>query len=56
MDDYRVDSSKEVWFGRRDFVHLIQTDKAWYIPGQLVRFRVLSLDHKLLSLSGPVNL
>lgn len=50
LADYTVDSIKEVALRQLKTIHLIQTDKAWYTPGQLVRFRILSLNHILYPL------
>lgn len=47
LANYTVDSMKEVALRQPETIHLIQTDKAWYTPGQLVRFRILSLNHIL---------
>ena len=47
MPDYKVDTIKEVSLRQAEVIHLIQTDKAWYTPGQLVRFRILSLNNLL---------
>ena len=46
---------KEVHFYKADPIHLIETDKAWYTPGQLVRFRLLSLDHLLHPITKKVG-
>ncbi len=53
--DYKVDAATEVHFRRPSPILLVQTDKAWYTPGQLVRFRALSLDHLLRPLVKPVG-
>ena len=55
LPDYKVDVEKEVAVNRVELEPLIQTDKAWYTPGQLVRFRILSLDHKLRPILDPVS-
>ena len=55
LPDYKVDVEKEVGVNRVELEPLIQTDKAWYTPGQLVRFRILSLDHKLRPILDPVS-
>ena len=47
LPDYKVDEQKEVAIGQIEMEPLIQTDKAWYTPGQLVRFRILRLNHRL---------
>ncbi len=56
LPDYTVDSIKEVAIRQLETIHLIQTDKAWYTPGQLVRFRILSLNHILYPLLDLVCL
>lgn len=55
LPDYKVDSTKEVVIRQTDIIHLIQTDKAWYTPGQLVRFRILSLNHLLHPILNTVG-
>ena len=55
VTDYKIDSVKEVVLVKTDDIDLIQTDKAWYTPGQLVRFRVLSLDRMLYPIMDPVS-
>jgi len=54
LPDYKVDVHKEVAIGQVEMEPLIQTDKAWYTPGQLVRFRILSLNHRLRPILDPV--
>ncbi len=56
LPDYKVDSIKEVALRQLETIHLIQADKAWYTPGQLVRFRILSLNHILYPLLDLVCL
>ena len=56
LPDYTVDNIKPVALRQLETIHLIQTDKAWYTPGQLVRFRILSLNHILYPLLDPVCL
>ena len=56
LPDYTVNSIKEVAIRQLENIHLIQTDKAWYTPGQLVRFRILSLNHILYPLLDLVCL
>ena len=51
-----VEVLKEVRFSTLDPIHLIETDKAWYTPGQLVRFRLLSLDRTLHPITHTVGL
>lgn len=53
--NYTVDDIKEVSVTPFEPIHLIQTDKAWYTPGQLVRFRILSLNYILHPLLDPVG-
>ena len=55
LPDYKVDVEKSVSLSKTELEPLIQTDKAWYTPGQLVRFRVLSLDHQLRPILDPVS-
>lgn len=56
LPDYKVDTYiKEVAVSQKELEPLIQTDKIWYTPGQLVRFRILSLDHKLHPILNPVR-
>lgn len=55
LPDYAVDNIKEVALKKDETIHLIQTDKAWYTPGQLVRFRILSLNYILYPLLDPVS-
>lgn len=55
LPGYTVDATKEVALKQLENIHLIQTDKAWYTPGQLVRFRVLSLNYMLYPLTDPVR-
>ncbi len=56
LPDYTVDNIKPVALRQLETIHLIQTDKAWYTPGQLVRFRILSMNHILYPLLEPVCL
>ena len=56
LPDYKVDVQKEVAINQMEMEPLIQTDKAWYTPGQLVRFRILSLNHRLHPILDPVRL
>ena len=53
--DFIADTAKIVYLLDKEKINLIQTDKAWYTPGQLVRFRVLSLTHSLRPVLSPVN-
>ena len=55
LPDYKVDLKKEIAVTQTEMEPLIQTDKAWYIPGQLVRFRILSLNHMLHPILEPVS-
>lgn len=55
LANYTVDSMKEVALRQPETIHLIQTDKAWYTPGQLVRFRILSLNHILFPILDLVK-
>ena len=56
LPDYKVDEQKEVAIGQIEMEPLIQTDKAWYTPGQLVRFRILRLNHRLRAILDPVRM
>lgn len=47
FDNYTVDNIKEIVLKQPETIHLIQSDKAWYTPNQLVRFRILSLNYLL---------
>ena len=48
LPDYKVNMVKEVAMSQKELEPLIQTDKLVYTPGQLVRFRILGLNHFLL--------
>lgn len=50
-----VDTYKNVAIRSMDPIHIIQTDKAWYVPGQLLRFRILSLNHLLYPILDKVR-
>jgi len=56
LPDYKVDAKKEIAVTQIEMEPLIQTDKAWYTPGQLVRFRILSLNHMLHPILDPVRI
>ena len=56
LPKYKVDEQKEVAIGQIEMEPLIQTDKAWYTPGQLVRFRILRLNHRLRAILDPVRM
>ena len=56
LPDYKIDTIKEVGLRQKnEAIHLIQTDKVWYTPGQLVRFRIMSLNHLLQPLLDTVR-
>jgi len=56
LPNYKVDEQKEVAIGQTEMEPWIQTDKAWYTPGQLVRFRILRLNHRLRAILDPVRM
>lgn len=57
LPDYKIDTIKEVGLRQKnEAIHLIQTDKVWYTPGQLVRFRIMSLNHLLQPLLDTVRM
>jgi hypothetical protein len=53
--EYSINSVKEVHIQHDPYVVLIQTDKPVYKPGQEVRFRVLTLTHDLMPVTGLVS-
>lgn len=56
LPDYKIDTIKEVGLRQKnEAIHLIQTDKVWFTPGQLVRFRIMSLNHLLQPLLDTVR-
>ncbi|XP_069700318.1 alpha-1-inhibitor 3-like isoform X2 [Periplaneta americana] len=52
---YNINSVKEVHIQHDPYITLIQTDKPVYKPGQEVKFRILTLSHDLLPVTGPIN-
>jgi hypothetical protein len=53
--EYNINSVKEVHIQHDPYIILIQTDKPVYKPGQEVRFRVLTLTHDLMPVTGLVS-
>jgi tetraacyldisaccharide-1-P 4'-kinase len=53
--DYNINSLKEVHIQHDPYINLIQTDKPVYKPGQEVKFRILTLTHDLMPITGPVS-
>jgi hypothetical protein len=53
--DYNINSVKEIHIQHDPYITLIQTDKPVYKPGQEVKFRILTLTHDLMPITGPVS-
>ncbi|XP_049788379.1 murinoglobulin-1-like isoform X1 [Schistocerca cancellata] len=52
--DYRIDSVREIHIQQDSVLTFVQPDKAVYKPGDLVRFRILTLRHSLLPVTQPI--
>jgi hypothetical protein len=48
-------AEKMVTVKRPDLITLVQTDKPIYKPGQTVKFRVMTMDYKLMSRTDGVS-
>lgn len=54
MYNYSINSLHEISFQHEPLITLIQTDKPVYKPGQLVQFRIMTIDHGLKPILKPV--